>query len=185
MSLIPGLSQSNSRLRSRAHGVQTCCAVMIALLAAPSLARADIEVRFTESAPKDRFTITNVADCALGASDITIDLAGSAAGLIFDTTGAGAGVEVFQPFELAAGGDYVTGTTATLDGDTEITLNLAELPPGAAVAFTIDVDDTAGSDLGQIRVSGGEIAGASVRSGADEGVFSDGAIARVAAPCPV
>ena len=63
-------------------------------------AAADIVVRFDEGAPKDSFTITNADNCALPLTAITIDLAGSAAGLIFDVTGSGAGVSVFQPFQL-------------------------------------------------------------------------------------
>jgi hypothetical protein len=131
------------------------------LVATPAFA--DIEARFTESAPKDRFTFTNVSDCPLGASVLTLDLAGSVAGLIFDTTGAGAGVDVFQPFEMVAGGDVLAAVSPVADGDTIITLTLRGLAPGQTVGFTIDVDDTmANGALGQIRVAGSEIAGASV-----------------------
>ncbi len=134
----------------------------LALLAATPAA-ADIAVTFTESAPKDRFTFTNTAGCDLGPATLTLNLADSAAGLIFDTTGNGAGVEVFQPFETVSGGE-VLGTVAPVkDGDTVIRLDLTGLAPSQSVAFTIDVDDTVTNGaLGQIRVAGSEIAGASV-----------------------
>ena len=45
-------------------------------------AAADVTVTFRDGAPKDRFTITNVAACATGPFDLTIDLAGSPSNLI-------------------------------------------------------------------------------------------------------
>ena len=135
-------------------------AVLI-LLTQPVMA--DVSVRFVESAPKDSFTFVNTSACATGPIDLTVDLSGSAAGLIFDTTGSGAGVEVFQPFELVAGGAELKSVEAVTDGDTSVKLRLKDLPAGGKIAFTIDVDDTlAASSNGQIMVSGGEIAGASV-----------------------
>lgn len=126
-------------------------------------AMADIQIRFQESAPKDRFTITNTSGCDLGTFEIEIDLGPSVGKLVFDTTGSGAGVEVFQPFEIAGGAiELMSGTVK--DGDTTLSLRLANLSPGGAAAFTIDVDDTlTNSDLGQIRIAGGEIAGSRAR----------------------
>ncbi|MEO1695473.1 MAG: aggregation factor core, partial [Pseudomonadota bacterium] len=69
---------------TRAALVITLCA-----LVAATPARADLEVRFDEGAPKDRFTVENTSGCAIGAAQITIDLSGSPFGLIFDTTGSG------------------------------------------------------------------------------------------------
>ena len=62
--------------------------------------QADIVVNFVESAPKDRFVIENTGECEFENLVVEIDLSGSAGGLIFDTTATGAGVEVFQPFEV-------------------------------------------------------------------------------------
>lgn len=136
-------------------------AALLAILAQPAFA--DISAKFVESAPKDSFTFVNTSACATGPIDLTVDLSGSAAGLIFDTTGNGAGVEVFQPFELVAGGAELKSVEAVTDGDTSVKLRLKDLPAGGKIAFTIDVDDTlAASSNGQIMVSGGEIAGASV-----------------------
>ena len=58
-----------------------------ALTCAAASTAADIGVRFIEGAPKDRFEITNLGKCALVATDVVIDLRGSAAGLVFDVTG--------------------------------------------------------------------------------------------------
>jgi hypothetical protein len=137
----------------------------IALLAA-SPATADIAITFSEGAPKDRFSF-------IGPSTLTLDLGGSAAGLIFDTSASGAGVEVFQPFETVAGGEVIAEVSKVMDGDTQVTMSLRGLPPGATLAFTVDVDDTlTASDLGQIRVSESEISGASVRLRSDQGAIA-------------
>ena len=126
-----------------------------------SSASGDIRVQFDEGAPKDRFTITRVGDCALGKSVVVLDLSGSSHGLIFDVTGSGQGVEVFQPFELVAGASHLTSQPTVHDGDQAIRLSLASLETGDPIAFTIDVDDTAGGR--EITVSDSEIEGAVVR----------------------
>jgi hypothetical protein len=134
---------------------------ILALLGATS-AQADLTLRFTEGAPKDRFTLTNTGDCALPAGSITVDLGTAPAGLIFDVTNAGAGVQVFQPFEVVAGADRLTSQPKVADGDTAVTLPISGLAAGQSVAFTIDVDDTGGGR--EITVSGSEIAGATLRA---------------------
>ena len=67
----------------------------------------ELQVQFIEGAPKDRFAISLEGNCALDAVSITIDLATAPSGLLFDVTDRGAGVQVFQPFELTAGHDLV------------------------------------------------------------------------------
>lgn len=128
-----------------------------------------LQVTFNEGAPKDSFTIRNTGNCPVTA-DVQIELAKSAGALIFDTTAAGAGVEVFQPLEVAQGKKYLRGIGVVSDGDQIMRLSLAALSKDKSVRLTIDVDDQlAQSDLGQIRVSDSEIAGAevTVQSGSD------------------
>lgn len=125
-----------------------------------SFAQADISARFIEGAPKDRFEITSNSDCLSGPLTVTINLDGSAGVLIFDTTASGAGVEVFQPFELTSGGSLVEQAPSVMDGDKALSIGLSALPKGQTVAFTLDVDGTGGAR--EITVNGGEIAGASV-----------------------
>jgi len=156
----------------------------VAALVCATSAHADLAVRFSEGAPKDRFSLTNTADCALGPAQITVDLGTAPAGLIFDVSASGAGVEVFQPFEVVSGAQNLATLPKVTDGDTAVTLNLKGLAAGETVAFTIDIDDTGGGR--EITVSGSEIAGASVRmTGAmQQGVFNSDARAVVpAAPC--
>ncbi|MEP1766316.1 MAG: aggregation factor core [Sulfitobacter sp.] len=136
----------------------TLSSIAFFLLSTPSYA--DVQVQFMEGAPKDRFIITNVGDCDLGAAEFTIDFAASHAGLIFDVTGTGAGVEVFQPFEVTAGAQYLTAAPIISDGDQRATLSLKGLGQNEAIAFTIDVDDTNGTR--EITVTDGEIRGAIV-----------------------
>ena len=158
---------------------RTAIASLFILIASP--AWADLRVIFEEGAPKDRFSIVNVSRCDLGAARVTIDLEGSPYGLIFDTTGRGAGVEVFQPFELVSGGDQIHSLPKVMDGDTQITLALTGVGAGQTLAFTIDVDDTKTDQ--EIIVSDGEITGAMVSveqpSGTTTASFSNQAIASV------
>jgi len=136
------------------------CLLPAALVFAASPSLADLQVRFAEGAPKDRFTISNIGGCALGATTVTIDLRGSPFGLIFDVTGSGAGVEVFQPFEISGGGANLRASPKVLDGDNVLTLDLLGLAAGESFSFTIDIDDTANSQ--ETIVSGTEILGAEV-----------------------
>lgn len=125
-----------------------------------STAHADVNLRFIEGAPKDRFEITSTSDCLIGPVSISLDLTPSAGALIFDVTEQGGGVEVFQPFELVAGSDLVTNASAAKDGGKRLTLALSALPKGMPVSFTIDLDDTLSAR--QITVNGAEIEGAQV-----------------------
>mgnify|MGYP001040487139 CR=1 FL=1 len=111
-------------------------------------------LRFVETAPRDRFELVVEAD-ALQA--VSVDLRGSQGRLIFDTASGDTGVEVFQP--LRDEGGVTAGDVA--DGAEMLRVVLKNGQVGARAAFSIDVDDRlAASDLGQIRVTGGEMAGA-------------------------
>lgn len=131
-------------------------AAMSLCLASPALA--DVTVRFYEGAPKDRFVFMFNGACETGPAVLSLDLSGSPAGLVFDVTSAGAGVEVFQPFELVAGAERVTAVPQVVDGDNQLSLEVDGMVPGDQIAFTIDLDDTIGAR--EITVSGSEIAGA-------------------------
>ncbi|MBT8459636.1 MAG: aggregation factor core [Boseongicola sp.] len=123
-------------------------------------AHADLSVRFVEGAPKDSFRIENTGTCDIAASTLRLDLSASQGALIFDVTDTGAGVEVFQPFEMVDGSTALNSIPTVLDGQSAIDLDIKTLAPGAVISFTIDVDDTVGQR--EITVSGSEIAGAMV-----------------------
>lgn len=149
-----------------------------------------IEIEFVESAPKDRFVIANLGSCPLKEFILELDLSQSTGMLIFDTTATGLGVEVFQPFEVAAG-NIVQIAAGVDDGDSRLALRIADLGTGNRAIFTIDVDDTLPrGELGQIRVTGSEISGAiaTIRVGASVetvATFNDESIARANLPdCP-
>ncbi|SLN16085.1 hypothetical protein PSA7680_00433 [Pseudoruegeria aquimaris] len=156
-----------------------CMAVALACLG--SAAQAGLLVRFVEGAPKDRFEIRNEGTCPTAAGTLMLDLSKSAGGLIFDVTGRGAGVEVFQPFEMVAGAEALASLPKVRDGQDRLELAIENLPPGGLIAFTIDVDDTLGARA--ITVSGAEIAGATVShvhgQGATMATFTEGATARL------
>ena len=132
----------------------------------PSLAMADLTVTFRDGAPKDRFTLTYEGTCALDQLGVQIDLGTAPAGLIFDITSAGAGVEVFQPLEWVAG---TASTSDVSDGDTLLTIALDDVTPGANWAFTVDIDDT--TSTRQITVDGSEMAGATLRADGQAAAF--------------
>ena len=154
------------------------------LVAIASPASANLSVAFDEGAPKDQFSFTNTGNCDISDVVLTVDLSGSKAGLIFDVTGSGAGVEVFQPYELVSGESVVVGQPTVVDGDTKLDLKLTKLAPQKTVSFTIDVDDTAGAR--EITVSDEEILGAKVilrnADGDFEGKFTTGPNATVNLP---
>ncbi len=124
---------------------------------------ASMDIAFVESAPKDWFSLTNSGECVLENISMTLDLSGTAGKLIFDTTSAGEGVEVFQPFETREGNVQLTSANTVLDGENRLSVFVDTLAPGQSVSFTIDVDDTLPkSELGNIRVSDSEMAGGMV-----------------------
>ncbi|MCB5163102.1 hypothetical protein [Marinomonas algarum] len=132
------------------------------LLTAP-VTHADVEVSFVDSAPKDRFVLLNTGECALENIMVDFDLSKSVGKLIFDTTATGAGVEVFQPFEVRRGKLMLASTNEIKDGDSTLSLKIQSIAPSESVSFTIDVDDTLDrSELGNIRVSGSEITNGSI-----------------------
>lgn len=140
------------------------CILIAAPLALTQLSYANVEISFRESAPKDSFTLKNLSKCDLQDVLLNIDLSNSAGRLIFDTTAKGAGVEVFQPFEVKQGNMTLTSASTVQDGDTALSVQIDEIKAGETVSFTIDVDDTlAKSELGNIRVSGAEIEGGAVQ----------------------
>jgi len=172
---------------------------------------ARLDGAFVESAPRDRFEFTNASRPGWTVAGLTLDLDGSAGRLVFDTAPGGQGVEVFQPFRTESGVVRVADVRAPDDGGETLALefvattrNASEgdagadagvFDAGATYVFSIDVDDRLReSDLGQIRVSGSEIAGGrlSARIVHESGVVErlDGpfdATARVellGTPCP-
>ena len=156
-------------------------AILFAVLATPTFA--DVSLTFIESAPKDRFVVTN-AGCPLVDATLIIDLATAPAGVIFDVTAQGAGVEVFQPVELVAGTATLSSIT---DGDQRLTISLGTMETDAEVIISADLDDLqANGALGQIRVAGSEIAGTSAilstATGTYTATFTDQAVVRVGVP---
>ncbi|WP_170604114.1 aggregation factor core [Ruegeria arenilitoris] len=149
---------------------------------AATAASADLQVSFLEGAPKDRFNIKNTGNCNITESTLRLNLGTSKGALIFDVTSSGAGVEVSQPFELVEGSAILNGEPKVTDGMSGIDLVIGNMPPGALVSFTIDVDDTLGGR--EITVTGAEIEGATISFTSNDqiaaGVFSSQSKAEIA-----
>lgn len=171
----------------RFFGLRSMIFASCALACSTISTRADIEVSFRDSAPKDFFSVTNTGTCETGPVTLSVDMSSSAGRLIFDTTRSGAGVEVFQPLEFISGTEYLRRLPEIADGQSELVLEINSLPPGGQIGFTTDVDDTIGQR--EITVNGSEIAGSQllVLAGfsAEPGIFDATATARVATPACV
>ncbi len=148
---------------------------LAASLLLASTASANLEVSFVESAPKDWFDIKNASNCDMTDVMVTIDLSASAGKLIFDTTGNGAGVQVFQPFEVRQGEVELVSSDEVRDGDTQLSVLIRLLAPGSSASFTIDVDDTVPSGaLGMTMIAGNEIENALATVGVADGQEASG-----------
>lgn len=135
-------------------------ALLLSVLALTHPALADLEVRFEEDAPKDRFIITNASACELTAT-FKLNLRASRSGLIFDTASGGAGENVAQPLEVADGRAFLASMPSVSDGAQDVRIDLKAFKAGATVILTIDVDDSVPSGpMGVQMISGSEIAGA-------------------------
>jgi len=119
-------------------------------------------VEFDEGAPTDEFTIVN-ASASTSITSLRFDLGLAAGDLVFDTESGGSGVEVYQPFEEVSSTASLDTLPSLLDGDSSLRLEFSTFGPGEAFRFTTDIDDRlTDSALGQIQVTGGELAGAEV-----------------------
>lgn len=161
----------------RPFGILPGCVAALLMFSSP--VHADIDVRFTEGAPKDRFVVTNGSTCEIAAGSITIDLSPSTAGLIFDTYPVGPGENVAQPLEMASTKNVSASFEAVPDGATSAEIRFRNFRAGGEIAVTVDVDDSIRSGpRGVQMIAGSEIAGARVMLAADTTVTGpDGPLA--------
>lgn len=132
-------------------------------LAAGDECHLDLNVRFIESAPRDRFVIKNNSSTDVEIISASFDLSNSQGNLIFDTEDGGTGVEVFQKFRSETDKVKLVSSPDVRDGDSQLDIAFETFAQFEEYQFSIDVDDqNLKSDLGQIRVTGGELAGAEV-----------------------
>ncbi|SEV98848.1 hypothetical protein SAMN04488515_0535 [Cognatiyoonia koreensis] len=130
---------------------------LIACMMTATAAQADgLLVQFADGAPKDSLVFQNNG-CPLRDATIVIDLRGTAAGLIFDVTASGAGVEVFQPVEVETGNVLISPVA---DGGQVLHLHVPDFASGESIRLTADLDDTTSNR--QITVNGSEMVGATV-----------------------
>ena len=121
----------------------------------------EVSLVFTESAPRDLFEMSSGSSKGQSIQGTTLDLAGSAGRLVFDTVEGGTGVEVFQPFRVESGEARLANSPAVPDGSDRLELVFDRFEAGQRFRFSVDVDDRlTASELGQIRVSGREMEGA-------------------------
>lgn len=142
----------------------------LTLLAITTGASANLRLEFREGAPKDRFVLSNVGTCNLEDVSVTIDLKNSQGKLIFDITGDGAGVEVFQPFEIESGSKLLAKLPTVVDGQTEVTLDLPLFKAGKRLVVSTDLDDTIGQR--EITVKASEFSGTVINVSVGGKLFS-------------
>jgi len=132
--------------------------------AATANCQIQIQGRFIEGAPRDRFVFTNNSADGWNIEQLVLALESSNGKLIFDTTDQGAGVEVFQPFRTESNSASLSAEPDITDGDQNVTLSFSRFTAGQTFQFSIDVDDQlTRSELGQIRVANSEMQGALVQ----------------------
>ena len=125
-----------------------------------------VQVRFVESVPADTFLFTNTGDCDLGRSEVWLDLRPSIAGLVFDVSESGAGLDRFHRLEITEGGEFIHRVSKLKDGSTALHFQLERLPVGGTIAFKADIDDTLSpkdSRGGNTRVLESELEGVHFR----------------------
>ena len=125
----------------------------------------EIDAQFIEGAPRDRFIIQNNSQGDLNIESLILSLKDTRGKLIFDTVDGGKGVEVFQQFRSEENWEESLAKLAAnpnlKDGADTLEINFAHFKPKQSYRFSLDVDDQlTNSELGQIRVSGSEMAGA-------------------------
>jgi len=126
------------------------------------LCSTEVTISFDEGAPVDTFLI-EYRTGSWEISSVTIDLSRSAGKLIFDTTDGGKGIDVFQPFRTVSGNAKINNSNPVSDGGNIMELTFSSFKSGDRYMFSIDVDDQLSqSDLGQTRVTGGEMENAEV-----------------------
>lgn len=150
---------------------------VVALVLFVQSAHADIAVRFTESAPKDRFVLTNRAACEIATGSITIDLSTSASGLLFDTDPSGSGENVAQPFEIARSENVSVSFAPVPDGASTAEIRVRNFLPGGEIEVTVDVDDSLRSGpRGVQMIDGSEMAGARITFATGSGATRAGVL---------
>lgn len=129
---------------------------------------------FLEGAPRDRLVVKNLSagDWTLARADWL--LAGSQGRVLFDVTGSGAGVQVFQPFRVEKSQDLLARQPDVKDGDQVLSLEFNGFGPGRDFIFSIDVDDQL--QASETIVDGTEMQGAEMVFGF---VGPDGRTARL------
>ena len=164
-------------------------ATALPLQAAAETCGVDVHARFIESAPRDSFVFENKSSVPADITNLSLDLRPSAGRLIFDTESGGAGVEVFQLYRGESSDAELAALPSVRDGDDTLALAFKSFGAGQTYRFSIDVDDQlTNSDLGQIRVSGGEMQGATLSVVTADGstyraIFDASNRARLSAPC--
>ena len=123
-----------------------------------------IDAKFYEGAPRDRFVIENNSSDKLSIESATVTLKGSKGKLIFDTIDGGKGVEVFQQFRSEESSAMLASKPQLKDGADTLALKFEHFDPKETYRFSLDVDDQlTNSELGQIRVSSSEMNGAQIQ----------------------
>lgn len=89
----------------------------------------DLNVKFVESAPRDRFVISNNSTTNVEIISASIDLSTSQGNLIFDTEDGGTGVEVFQKFRSETDQVKLVASPEVNDGDNQLDMSFNWICP--------------------------------------------------------
>lgn len=137
--------------------MKTALTISLFALAAPATAQ-DLIVQFADGAAKDHISF-EATDCHLSNAMVMLDLAGSAGGLIFDTTPNSDSTDIYQPVEITSG---YGALSPVRDGDKRLQILVHTLPSGEALRLSADLDDTQSAGH-EVTANGSDMAGASIR----------------------
>jgi len=102
-------------------------------------ASAEIMISFEESAPKDRFSVSNWSSCEITAGSITFDRSSATSELLFDTEPSGPGENVAQPFEIELTKKVSATSIPVPDGASSAEIRFSDFSPGGEIVVTVDI----------------------------------------------
>jgi hypothetical protein len=150
-------------MRCNLYQLRYLAAAVAAIFLCVHSASAEIVISFEESAPKDRFFMSNRSSCDIDAGSITIDLSSSTSELFFDTDPSGPGENVAQPFEIERTKKVSATSLPVPDGASSAEIRFRDFLPGGEIVATVDLDDSVPSGpRGVQMIDASELAGVRV-----------------------
>lgn len=119
----------------------------------------------------DDFLIRNTSDFAAQITQITIDLSTTTVAAVFDTANFGGGTNPAFAFSTSSVDPSAT-TVTVADGGTTLVIDFGSFDAGEDFTFSIDVDNTTPTGIGEPTLQRREVTGAEFEGATIQVVFS-------------